>query len=320
MENAIEIRDLTKSFHNVLTKEDVVAVDHLTLDVPEGQIFGFLGPNGAGKTTTIKMLLGLIFPDSGAAHILGQPAGDIDVKRKISYLPETPYFYEHMTGFEVLDFYGTLFGIPAQKRKARVSELLEQVGLASNMHKRLRFYSKGMLQRIGLAQALVNDPQVLFLDEPTSGLDPIAHLEIRDLILRLREEGRTVFLSSHQLSDVEMVCDRVSIMNRGKVLKAGALKDLLAGQTTEVRAEKVSDAALAKVKEIAPDAFLVDDALSARVKPDQVNRLIDVVAQNGGRIVAVTPSQRTLEDIFIETIQQAGMPVADLSLEGSLSQ
>ena len=178
----------------------------------------------------------------------------------------------------------------------------------------------GTLQRIGLAQALVNDPRVLFLDEPTSGLDPIAHLEIRDLILRLRDEGRTVFLSSHQLSDVEMVCDRVSIMNRGKVLKVGALKDLLAGQTTEVRAEKVSDAALAKVKEIAPDAFLVEDALSARVEPDQVNRLVDVVVQNGGHIVAVTPSQRTLEDIFIETIQQAGMPVADLSLEGSLSQ
>ncbi len=320
MENAIEIRDLTKSFHNVLTKEDVVAVDHITLDVPEGQIFGFLGPNGAGKTTTIKMLLGLIFPDSGTAYILGQPAGDIDAKRKISYLPETPYFYEHMTGFEVLDFYGTLFRIPAQKRKARVSELLEQVGLASNMHKRLRFYSKGMLQRIGLAQALVNDPRVLFLDEPTSGLDPIAHLEIRDLILRLREEGRTVFLSSHQLSDVEMVCDRVSIMNRGKVLKVGALKELLAGQTTEVRAGKVSDAALAKVKEVAPDAFFVEDVLSARVEPDQVNRLVDVVVQNGGHIVAVTPSQRTLEDIFIETIQQAGMPAADLSLEGSLPQ
>ncbi|MEI6914559.1 MAG: ABC transporter ATP-binding protein [Armatimonadota bacterium] len=308
MDNAIEIRGLTKSFHNVLTKEDVIAVDHLDLDIPPGQIFGFLGPNGAGKTTTIKMLLGLIFPDSGTAHILGQPAGDIDVRRIISYLPESPYFYDHMSGYEVMDFYGTLFGMPGAQRKKRVEELLEQVGLATQMHKRLRHYSKGMLQRVGLAQALINDPQVLFLDEPTSGLDPIAHLEIRDLILKLRDEGRTVFLSSHQLSDVEMVCDRVSIMNKGKVLRVGTMEDLLAGQSTEIKASNITDEGFAKLKGFAPDSIVKDGCWQARVAPEEVDAVLDFVRQCGGSVSAVSPSQRTLEDIFIETIR-GGQPV-----------
>ncbi len=308
MDNAIEIRGLAKSFHNVLTKEDVIAVDHLDLDIPPGQIFGFLGPNGAGKTTTIKMLLGLIFPDSGTAHILGQPAGDIDVRRIISYLPESPYFYDHMSGYEVMDFYGTLFGMPGAQRKKRVEELLEQVGLATQMHKRLRHYSKGMLQRVGLAQALINDPQVLFLDEPTSGLDPIAHLEIRDLILKLRDEGRTVFLSSHQLSDVEMVCDRVSIMNKGKVLRVGTMEDLLAGQSTEIKASKITDEGFAKLKGFAPDSIVKDGCWQARVAPEEVDAVLEFVRQCGGSVSAVSPSQRTLEDIFIETIR-GGQPV-----------
>lgn len=308
MENAIEIRDLTKSFHNVLTKEDVIAVDHLTLDIPRGEIFGFLGPNGAGKTTTIKMLLGLIFPDSGEAHIFGQPAGDIDVKRKISYLPESPYFYEHLSGYEVLDFYAKLFNIPAKVRKTRVEELLEQVGLGAQMHKRLRYYSKGMLQRVGLAQALINDPQLLFLDEPTSGLDPIAHLDIRDLILRLREEGRTLFISSHQLSDVEMVCDRVSILNHGKLLRVDSLKALLAGGTTQVTASNISEQAFHGVKEIAPESMVSDGSLSVRLEPEKVNDLVDYIRKSGGSVVAVTPVQRTLEDIFIETVRGGNLP------------
>jgi len=307
MDNAIEIRDLTKSFHNVLTREDVIAVDHLNLNIRRGEIFGFLGPNGAGKTTTIKTLLGLIFPTSGTASILGQPPGEIEVKRKISYLPESPYFYDHLTGFEVLDFYGTLFGLKRAERHKRVKDLLEQVGLARHMHKRLRHYSKGMLQRIGLAQALINDPQVLFLDEPTSGLDPIAHLDIRDTILRLRDEGRTVFLSSHQLSDVEMVCDRVSILNHGKLLKVGALEELLAGQTTELKLESVNEQAFREVKALAPDSTMVDGYMHGRVSPDQVNPIVDIVVKHGGKVVAVTPTQRTLEDIFIETIREGGI-------------
>ncbi|MEJ5297103.1 MAG: ABC transporter ATP-binding protein [Armatimonadota bacterium] len=304
MENAIEICDLTKSFHSVLTGEDVIAVDHLTLDIHRGEIFGFLGPNGAGKTTTIKMLLGLIFPTSGTASILGYPPGDIEVKRKISYLPESPYFYEHLSGYEVLDFYATLFGIPAAERKKKVDELLDLVGLSDNKHKRLRHYSKGMLQRIGLAQALINDPDLLFLDEPTSGLDPIAHLDIRDMILRLRDEGRTVFLSSHQLSDVEMVCDRVSILDRGKLMRVGSLKEMLAGKSVEIRAERVRDDVFEKIKAHSSDAFTVDGAIRVRVEQSFVNETVQMIMQTGGEITAVIPGKRTLEDIFIETVRE----------------
>ncbi len=303
MENAIEIRDLCKSFRNVLTREDVLAVDHLSLDIHRGEIFGFLGPNGAGKTTTIKMLLGLIFPTDGTASVLGQPPGDIDVKRKLSYLPESPYFYEHLSGYEVLDFYARLFGIPTDVRHKRVEELLSQVGLGAQMHKRLRHYSKGMLQRVGLAQSLINNPDLLILDEPTSGLDPIAHLDIRDLILKTRDEGRTVFLSSHQLSDVEMVCDRVSILNHGKLMRVGVLKELLSGQATEIHAQSVSDTAFHKIKEVAPDSFVESGVLHARTEPEDVNALIDLIRQQGGTVIAVSPSQRTLEDIFIETVR-----------------
>ena len=198
--------------------------------------------------------------------------------------------------------------MPAAARHKSVEELLAQVGLAAQMHKRLRHYSKGMLQRVGLAQALINDPQVLFLDEPTSGLDPIAHLDIRDLILKLRDEGRTVFLSSHQLSDVEMVCDRVSILNHGKLLKVGALKDLMAGQTTEIRAEKVSEETFVRIKEIAPDSMVTDGILHTRVEPEAVDGLVDLIRRGGGSVVAVAPTQRTLEDIFIETIRGEGQP------------
>lgn len=304
MENAIEIRDLTKSFRNKVTREDILAVDHLNLDVQKGEIFGFLGPNGAGKTTTIKMLLGLIFPTAGTASILGYPPGEILAKKQISYLPESPYFYEHMTGFEVLDFYGTLFGIPTGERHKRVEELLTQVGLAKARNKKLRHYSKGMLQRVGLAQALINDPKVLFLDEPTSGLDPIAHQEIRELIVRLREEGRTVFLSSHQLSDVEMICDRVSILNHGKLLRVGSMKDLLAQQTTHIVASDVTETAHKQIQEYIPDAELVSGLLTARTDQGHATSVAQIIIQNGGSIIQITPIQKTLEEIFMETIRE----------------
>lgn len=217
MESAIKIEGLTKEYLNKTTGQMVRAVDDLHLEVYRGEIFGFLGPNGAGKTTTIKMLLGLIFPTKGDAWIFGKPIGDVSVKKVIAYLPESPYFYEYLTGRQVLDFYARLFGIPASERKKKVDTLLEVVGLSRDGDKTLRNYSKGMLQRIGIAQALLNDPELLFLDEPTSGLDPMARIEIRDLIIRLKQQGKTVFLSSHQLLEVELICDRVSILNRGKL-------------------------------------------------------------------------------------------------------
>jgi ABC-2 type transport system ATP-binding protein len=305
MGTAITIDGLTKTFRLLMQKEPVKAVDNLSLEVSEGEIFGFLGPNGAGKTTTIKMLLGIIFPSSGSAQILGKPAGDIGVKREISYLPESPYFYEYMTGPELLDFYGRIFGISDSQRRHKIDELLHAVGLHKDQRKPLSQYSKGMLQRIGIAQALINDPKLLILDEPTSGLDPIAHMDIRDLILNLKAQGKTVFLSSHQLSDVEMVCDRVSILNRGKLLKVGQLCDLLAGGKVEITASKLGDEAVDKLQ-ASSMSLERRNGCAVILQPEgpAVNETIDAIRSANGHIESVIPLKRTLEDLFVEVIRE----------------
>lgn len=302
---AVKTEGLTKTYRLLMQKEPVNAVSDLNLEVYEGEIFGFLGPNGAGKTTTIKMLLGLTYPTSGQAWLLGQPAGDIAVKRQISYLPESPYFYEFMSGVEVVDFYARLFGLSASERQQKVEELLRLVGLYADRHKPLSQYSKGMLQRIGIAQALVNDPKLLIFDEPTSGLDPIAHSEIRDLILRLRDEGRTVFLSSHQLSDVEMVCDRVAILNRGRLLKIGHLDELLHGRSVEIRAEKVDPSAIEKLKALTEYVETSNGSTKVSVdEGDPVNQAIDIIRAANGQVISVTQKRRSLEDLFMEIIRE----------------
>ena len=302
---AVKTEGLTKTYRLLMQKEPVNAVSDLDLEVYEGEIFGFLGPNGAGKTTTIKILLGLTYPTSGKAWLLGKPAGDISVKSKISYLPESPYFYEYMSGVELLDFYARLFGLNERSRKQKVEDLLRTVGLYADRHKPLSQYSKGMLQRVGLAQALVNDPKLLFFDEPTSGLDPIAHSEIRDLILRLRDEGRTVFLSSHQLSDVEMVCDRVAILNRGKLLRIGKLDDLLHGGSVEVKATGVAAAAVEELKGVAAYVEAENGSVTASLdEGEAVNQAIDIIRAAKGRILTVAPKRRTLEDLFMEIIRE----------------
>ncbi|MDH7482160.1 MAG: ABC transporter ATP-binding protein [Armatimonadota bacterium] len=302
---AIKIEGYTKTYRLYMPKRLVNAVENLNLEVYEGEIFGFLGPNGAGKTTTIKMLLGLTYPTAGQAFVLGKPAGDIETKKEISYLPESPYFYEYMTGQEVLDFYGRLFGLDADTRKRRVEELLKTVGLYADRFKPLSQYSKGMLQRIGIAQALVNDPKLLFFDEPTSGLDPIAHMDIRDLILKLKEQGKTVFLSSHQLSDVEMVCDRISILNRGRLLKIGYLKDLLAHGKVEITAQGLGEQALAKLREAYPTLQTNNGSIVVHEEAGpKVDDAIDMIRQMNGRIISVIPQRRTLEDLFVETIRE----------------
>ena len=302
---AVKTEGLTKTYRLLMHKEPVNAVSGLDLEVYEGEIFGFLGPNGAGKTTTIKILLGLSFPTSGKAWLLGKPAGDISVKSQISYLPESPYFYEYMSGVELLDFYARIFGLNERSRKQKVEDLLRTVGLYEDRHKPLSQYSKGMLQRIGLAQALVNDPKLLFFDEPTSGLDPIAHSEIRDLILRLRDEGRTVFLSSHQLSDVEMVCDRVAILNHGKLLKIGKLDELLHGGSVEVKAVGVAAAAVEKLKGVAAYVETENGSVTASLdEGEAVNQAIDIIRAAKGWILTVAPKRRTLEDLFMEIIRE----------------
>lgn len=305
MAEAIVVDGLTKVYKGHMG-DRVAAVGGVSFHVNEGQIFGFIGPNGAGKTTTIKMLLGLLFPTSGKAHVLGKPAGDIEAKRRISYLPESPYFYEHMSGAEVLDFYCRLFKMGAAARKKRIGELLDQVGLTKDGDRALRQYSKGMLQRVGIAQSLINDPDLLFLDEPTSGLDPIAHKDIQDLIMSLRDQGKTVFLSSHQLSDVETVCDRVAIINRGKIVKMGTMEDLLHGGRTVITfarpAADLGDKAGPLAEEVVKDGEL----LRVYVETDEnIYKILDM-ARGQGTLVSVVPQKHTLEDLFVEIVRGAG--------------
>ncbi|HXG64878.1 MAG TPA: ABC transporter ATP-binding protein, partial [Blastocatellia bacterium] len=237
-EIVIEINQLTKDYQvGFLKKKTVRALDSLSLEVRRGEIFAFLGPNGAGKTTTLKLLMRLIYPTSGSARILGQPIDDVATRARIGYLPENPYFYDYLSGHELLEYTAALFGIPKPQAKARASELLQLVGLEEERaNRQLRKYSKGMLQRIGIAQALVNDPEVIFLDEPMSGLDPIGRREVRDLMLSLRRQNKTIFFSSHILSDVETLCDRAAILKRGRLVRSGTIQELTAheGAVVEV--------------------------------------------------------------------------------------
>lgn len=305
MATAVKTEGLTKTYRLITRKEPVNAVTNLNIEVAEGEIFGFLGPNGAGKTTTIKMLLGLVFQSAGKAWVLDKPAGDIETKRRISYLPETPYFYDYMTGSEILKFYGRLFGLNDSMLENKIVDLLKTVGLYGDRNKPLNQYSKGMLQRIGIAQALINDPKLLILDEPTSGLDPLAHSDIRDLILRLRDEGKTVFLSSHQLSDVEMVCDRVAILNRGKLLKIGHLTDMLTAGHVEIRAVDIDDATVGKLKEYVNSVEKADGCcIISQSEGECVNKTIDLVRSCKGKVVSIIPLKRTLEDLFVELIRE----------------
>lgn len=299
MAAAIETKQLTKTYRS-RSLGLVNVVDHLDLTVEEGEIFGFLGPNGAGKTTTIKMLLGIIYPTSGEGYVLGKEIGDMDIHRVISYLPERPYYYEYMTGMELLKFYGSLFGI---NDKAKFEQLLVKVNLAGDASKTISQYSKGMQQRIGLAQSLLNDPKLLFLDEPTGGLDPIAHTEIRDLILQFRDEGRTVFISSHELSEVERICDRVAIINKGVIERQGRLDDLLKGGRVEIIADKVSKELAETFK--GPEVIVshhADRVIIDAPETSDINAMIDAIRTAKATMVSIVPRRRRLEDLFVETV------------------
>ncbi len=301
MSLAIETQNLVKTYKARGGKETTV-VNSIDLQVEPGEIFGFLGPNGAGKTTTIKILLGIIYQTSGTANVLGKEAGDINTHKELSYLPEKPYYYEHMTGLEIMRFYGSLFGM---NDEALYKRLLERVNLGNDMNRPISQYSKGMQQRVGLAQSLLNEPKLLFLDEPTGGLDPIAHIEIRDLILQFRDEGRTVFISSHELSDVERICDRVAIINKGEIVTQGHLDELLAGGRIEITASGVNEQLASR--------FRVDDNLVS-VKGDRLivdvsddnspNSVIEAIISNGGTVISVIPRRIRLEDLFLESVAE----------------
>src|SRR6476619_1885385 len=248
MPAAIRIDELTKDYSiGFWRRRPYRALDRLTLEIEPGEVFGFLGPNGAGKTTTLKLLMQLIFPTSGRAEILGRPVGDVGVKRRIGSLPEQPYFSDYLTAEELLEYFAALFGFGPADRRKRAAALLDEVGIGAERRLQLRKFSKGMLQRVGIAQALINDPEVIFLDEPMSGLDPLGRREIRELILRLRDRGSTVFFSSHVLSDAEALCSRVAILVGGRLITAGDVKDIQAFHVHgwELVMANVADAAVA---------------------------------------------------------------------------
>ena len=245
---ALSTFELTKDYAvGFWRKRPYRALDRLTLDVEAGEVFGFLGPNGAGKTTTLKLLMQLVFPTSGRAEMLGRPLGDLGAKRRIGFLPENPYFYDYLTAEELLAYFAALFGYRGAERRARASRMLDEVGLGAERRMPLRKFSKGMLQRVGIAQALINDPELVILDEPMSGLDPLGRRDVRALILRLRDRGCTVFFSSHVLSDAEALCSRVAILAKGRLVASGRLTEMLAFQARgwELVMANLDDAAVA---------------------------------------------------------------------------
>ena len=303
---AIRLQELTKDYAvGFWRPRPVRALDGVSLDVEPGEVLGFLGPNGAGKTTTLKLLMQLIYPTSGWAEILGRPAGDVETRRQLGFLPELPYFYDNLTGEELLVYFGGLFGLSAADARRRAATLLDRVGLGSERRRRLRRYSKGMLQRVGLAQALVNDPAVVFLDEPMSGLDPVGRRDTRELIRELRDEGRTVFFSSHILSDAEALCDRVAILVKGRLVATGRLADLafeILGW--ELIVTGTDDGALTALRldavtTVADGRFVIN--LPVDRPPDQ---LLPELGRHGLRIVSLTPRHESLEEFFMRVVEQ----------------
>jgi ABC-2 type transport system ATP-binding protein len=276
----VETRGLTKIYRDFWGRQKVRALNALDMEIRRGEIFGLLGPNGSGKSTTIKLLLGLLFPTGGQALVFGKDATEVSKNELIGYLPEESYLYKFLNAEETLDFYGRLFDMPTEVRRERTEKLIELVGIGHARRRQLREYSKGMTRRIGLAQALINDPQLIFLDEPTSGLDPLGIREMKDLILKLREQGKTILMSSHQLDDVQDVCDRIAILHQGDLKEMGRVNDLLTVQdVTQIQARKLSE--------------------------ECKRELEAVIAKHGGELVAMNNPTRRLEDLFMNIVRDS---------------
>jgi ABC-2 type transport system ATP-binding protein len=313
----IEVRDLRKIYRTPFRRRASQALGGVSFEVGQGEIFGFLGPNGAGKTTTIRVLMGLIAATAGSARIFGHPVPSREARLRLGFLPEQPYFYDYLTVGELLDLVGRLFGLDRATRVRRAGELIERVGLARARDQSLKRFSKGMLQRAGLAQALMNDPDLVVLDEPMSGLDPIGRKEVRDLIVELRERGKTVFFSSHILTDVEAVADRVAIVARGEIRAQGVpaelVKRTLLGTDLVLRLPENGDAAVAAVTvALGPRAKAVRRAggeiILALDPDDDIDDTLAAARAAGAKVVAVTPRHETLEDLFLRQINAPAQP------------
>lgn len=310
MADALVIDGLTKDYKvGFWRPRPYRALDGLTLSVAPGEVYGFLGPNGAGKTTTLKLLMQLVSPTSGRIEILGRPPGDVSVKRRIGFLPENPYFYDYLTAEELLRYFAGLFGYRGADADARVTRLLDELKLGAERRMALRKFSKGMIQRVGIAQALLNDPELIVLDEPMSGLDPLGRRDVRELILRLRNEGRTVFFSSHILSDAEALCSRVGIVARGRLVASGAVSDLVpfGAKGWEAVVEGLDAAARERlqpppraVHPIAADRCAIDYPADATPQA-----IVEAITRAGGRLVSLSPLRDTLEDFFVSHVNAA---------------
>jgi ABC-2 type transport system ATP-binding protein len=303
---AIEILGLEKTYSvGFWRKRPKRALHPLQLTVEDGEIFGFLGPNGAGKTTTLKLLMGLVFPTAGSARILGREWTDPSVKAQIGFLPEQPYFYDYLTAHELLEYYGQLSGVPAKQRKQRVEQVLEQVGLHDVQGVQLRKFSKGMLQRVGIGQAILHDPKLVFFDEPMSGLDPMGRREVRDLMEQLKHEGKTVFFSTHILSDAEALCDRVAIIHKGELRGVGAVEDLTSSVQGKVEVIWQGTQVPASIKALGAECHVTGDRVRAIIAENQQDAVIDALRRELQRLIAITPVRTSLEAYFVEKLRRA---------------
>lgn len=295
----IETENLSKIYENDKGCRDI------NISVAEGEIYGFLGPNGAGKSTFIKTVVGLLFPTSGTAHILGKPIGDIETKKKIGYLPELFKYQEWMTGLDLLSFHSSLYKLDKKTSFAKIEEVLEIVNLKGAEKSKIGTYSKGMQQRIGIASALLCDPKLLFLDEPTSALDPIGRKEVRDIMLKLKIMGKTVFLNSHLLSEVEIICDSAAIISKGNIVKQGKINDLLEGNTIlDIHVEDINNEILNKLEKFDEDLIFNGKNIKMHIKEDdEIHQIASLIISGGGKLYGLTPHRDSLEDLFIKLVE-----------------
>jgi ABC-2 type transport system ATP-binding protein len=312
---AIETENLSKEYpHGFLNLKKRTSLEGLNMQVEEGEVFGFIGPNGAGKSTTIKLLMRLIFPTAGSARILGKPISEIEMHRDIGYLPEQPYFYDYLTATELLDYFARIHDLTAADRKERVQRMLKKVGLETAGKIQLRKYSKGMLQRVGMAQAILHDPKVVILDEPMSGLDPIGRREVRDILLQLKRDGKTVMFSTHILSDAEMLCDRVGVIVGGKLRGVGAPEQLVDVKTQGM--EILFELAEQSAAPLMAKATRTGDRYQLQVPEQELYGAIEQLRAAGARILSVAPVRATLEEFFMNLVKADRAQAAAVEVSG----